>query len=90
MVDIKEVLSNSYCSIIRDQFNESFIEQKEELSAEIQEIAFIDLLEQYETQKEEIMQNGLIRPLTSLAEQHLLKRLIVFRNSLRSSSFSFI
>ena len=66
------------------------IEQKEELSAEIQEIAFIDPLEQYETQKEEILQNGLIRPLTSLAEQHLLKRLIVFRNSLRSSSFSFI
>ena len=90
MVDIKEVLSNSYCSIIRDQFNESFIEQKEELSAEIQEIAFIDLLGTVRNSKRRIMQNGLIRPLTSLAEQHLLKRLIVFRNSLRSSSFSFI
>lgn len=66
MVDIKEVLSNSYCSIIRDQFNESFIEQKEELSAEIQEIAFIDLLEQYETQKEEIMQKWANTPIDEL------------------------
>lgn len=55
MLNLKEVLTNSYCEVIRNHLENNMLTGNRKLSAEKQEFEFYKYLEQYEREKEELI-----------------------------------
>lgn len=66
MPDLKGVLAASYCSVIRDHFKNNPVEGMDHLSIEKQEYELYKQLNQYEHEKEEVIQKWANTPIETL------------------------